>query len=102
MRNWEKKLHIMQQLSESELLHMRSPGDWVCSLPGEIGGGGFLTSTHFDGSSPEEAVKGAWDMVVCLPQDRHLRVGGIDGMSYRWDVDKEKFIKVCRKTSKPL
>lgn len=97
---WEEKLHIMQTL-EPNLLKMRSPGNWYCSVPGEIGGNGILQSDFFNAKTPTLAVLGAWIIVESLPENRHLRISGMDGKSFRWDKISKKFITVNPNTSQP-
>lgn len=71
--NWQEKLAAMQSL-EPDLLKIRFPGEWACSVPGEIGGDGLLESTFGQGHDPESAVNDAWGIILGLPKDRYLRV----------------------------
>ena len=83
--NWEQKLQAMQSLDTGVNPKMRDPGDWYTSVPGEIGGDGVLTSTYGDGTTPKKSVEAAWEIVVSVPKDRHLRIGGMDGRCVRWN-----------------
>jgi|GEM_PF-6208047 len=86
---WEQKLHAMQSLAGSftpSLLKMLSPGNWLCSIPGEIGGDGMLRSPCCAGTTPEAAVGEAWrEAVTELPEAHHLAVSaGGHRRRYRW------------------
>lgn len=75
---WEQKLHAMQTLRGDgrSLLSMLYPGSWVCSLPGEIGAAGVVSTKApcCQGATPEAAVEAAWREGTELPADKYLVV----------------------------
>jgi hypothetical protein len=82
---WMQKLLAMRSLNHDVGPHLRDDGSWYCSVPGQIGGNGLLSGDFSNGSTHIEAIEGAWAIIENLPQDRHLRVGGMDGKSVRWN-----------------
>ena len=83
--NWMDKLKAMRSLGGDVGPHLRDDGSWYCSVPGEIGGDGLLTSTFENAKSPQQCVEKAWKVIENLPPDKHLRIGGMDGKSVRWN-----------------
>jgi hypothetical protein len=88
---WEQKLATMQGLQNRfDLLMMLNPGEWICNLPAELGGDGFLSPDLGAGPSPEAAVNDAWERVTALAPDRYLVVetrgdNGTERRHYRWN-----------------
>ena len=80
-----QKLLAMRSLDHDVGPHLRDDGTWYCSVPGEIGGNGLLRSDFANGETHIIAIEIAWSIVENLPLSRHLRVGGIDGKSVRWN-----------------
>jgi len=84
---WEQKFAALRAISEVSL-KMRGPGNWYVSDHIEIGGDGFLSGVTQAAATPEEAVQDAWNqLVVDLPSDRHLVIGGNSRtrQCYRWN-----------------
>jgi len=80
---WEQMLQAMQALERGTNPRMIQPGDWVCALPGEIGGDGMLITESGHGDSPKNAVIDAWSIIKNLPNDRYLLIR--DGSCVQWD-----------------
>ena len=57
---WEEKLHALDLLAGVGSLHMRVPGDWLCSHSLDIKDRSLLVGGCGNGKTPQEAVEDQW------------------------------------------
>lgn len=82
-RNYQDKLFFLQNLAgTNDLLKMRKPNDWYCSLPGEVVYQNISTSTFGNGGTPQAAVNAAWEIFTNLPENQYIRTNS--GKIIKW------------------
>lgn len=71
---WEEKLQAMRSVDSDCCVHMVKPGDWICNLPGMIGGEveNALISDFGAGVEPRIAVADAWYKIENLEAGRYI------------------------------
>lgn len=85
--NWEQKLETMRSMGSDRIPainpKMRKPGNWFCSIPGNIAGDGFLTGNSGEGTTPRAAVLDAWNIITNIPKGKYLKLHS--GRMVRWN-----------------